>query len=73
MKRVLLFSALAIVAVSFSSCRKSYRCVCRYVYTGGDYTTVTIANSNKRDAKEWCQAIQKSEAQPGVSSTCSLQ
>ncbi|MGZ3905054.1 MAG: hypothetical protein ACXVC6_15235 [Bacteroidia bacterium] len=73
MKRALLFISLTVILLSTTSCRKSYRCVCKYVYNGGDYTSVAIANSNKRDAREWCQAIQKSEVQPGVNVTCTLQ
>jgi hypothetical protein len=59
-------------ALSISSCRKSHRCTCKSVFTGGDYTSVAIANSTAKDAKEWCRAIQKSEVQPGVTTTCKL-
>jgi len=55
-----------------TSCRKNYSCTCNSVFNGGNYKSVTVATSTKQDAKTWCQAIQVSSAQPGVTTTCTL-
>jgi hypothetical protein len=71
MKRIFILFFIPLV-LSFVSCKKSYRCTCKSVFSGGDYTSVAIANSSKSDAKAWCDAIQKSQVQPGVTTTCVL-
>lgn len=72
MKRILFFFiAISTVFLSFS-CRKTHKCTCTYTYTNGDYTTVAVAPSTKRDAQSWCNAIKESTAQPGVTTVCKL-
>lgn len=70
-KSLTLFLSLFII-LFFSSCRKNYTCTCKFVFTGGDYTTITQAKSTKKDAEAWCGALQSSNAQPGVLTTCVL-
>jgi hypothetical protein len=55
-----------------TSCRKDYSCTCTSVFSGGSYTSVTVAKSTKKDAQAWCSSIEDSSAQPGVTTTCSL-
>jgi hypothetical protein len=55
-----LFVVAALVAISFSSCRKDRTCECTSTEDigGTTYTTVSVttAKSNKKDATAWCEA-----------------
>ena len=72
MKKIfIVFFTLSFILLN-TSCRKDYSCTCTSVFSGGNYTSVTVAKSTKQDAAAWCSSIQVSSAQPGVATTCSL-
>jgi hypothetical protein len=72
MKKVTGFFLVMLAGFSIVSCKKEYTCTCKSVYAGGDYTAVAVARSTKKDAQGWCAAIQSFNAQPGVTTTCSI-
>ena len=70
-KKIILFLFVLSSTLLFS-CRKSHKCTCKSVFTGGDYTSVAVAPSTKRDAQAWCNAIQDSNNGQGISTVCKL-
>ncbi len=52
MKKItLVLGVLALVAISFSSCKKDYVCTCT---TSGTSVDITFSNTTKADAKAAC-------------------
>jgi hypothetical protein len=64
-KLSILLTGLALVAFTFSSCKKEYTCVCTDS-DDGDTDSYTYPKAKKSDAKAWC------EAESGGSWTCEL-
>ena len=56
MKKITLL-AVAFVAVSFASCKKSYTCECTWDDGHGSTGTIsaTSGKMKKKDAKAWCE------------------
>ena len=75
MKKIVLFAMVAIVASTFTSCKKDYTCTCTTKETGVPdvVTTVTIKNATKSDAQKACSGnASVSGGGVGISITCSL-
>jgi hypothetical protein len=58
MKKLTL-SALALVAISFASCKKDYTCVCNYKGSNVESSRSTIKDT-KDNAKSTCTALSSS-------------
>ncbi len=58
MKKLTL-SVLALVAISFASCKKDYTCVCNYKGTNVEYSRTTIKDT-KDNAKSSCSNLSTS-------------
>jgi hypothetical protein len=61
MKKVFSIVAIALVAMTFASCEKSYTCECSWNLDNGDGTTTsgswsTTIEAKKKDAKDACNA-----------------
>jgi len=66
MKKVFAICAVALFAVSFTSCKKDYTCTCTTVVTGiDDVVTTSTLNASKKDATTACDA-----AGAGAATTC---
>jgi hypothetical protein len=84
MKKVLSIVAIALVAVTFASCEKSYTCECTVSTTGTDPITGMSINSSqvvsetkdakKADAEDWCAEGNSTQTTLGltVTSACKL-
>jgi hypothetical protein len=84
MKKVLSIVAIALVAVTFASCEKSYTCECTVSTTGTDPITGMSINSSqvvsetkdakKADAEDWCAEGNSTQTTLGltVTSACEL-
>ena len=59
MKKILLLSAVACMAMTTTSCKKDYTCTCTYTPTGGTAQTYTyeLKDVKKKDAKEACNNV----------------
>ncbi len=59
MKKVFAICAVALFAVSFSSCKKDYTCDCTTTesITGTTTTSSSTINATKADAEEACDAM----------------
>ncbi len=69
MKKSLLFAAaFALVATSFTSCKKDWTCECKEDSTGTVVSSVTISNSRQPEAKTACEA----QNLAGTGYNCSL-
>lgn len=56
MKKIAPIVALAIVAASFASCKKTYTCNCTYTISGVSQTySWTTAKMKKKDAETACK------------------
>ncbi len=69
MKKIL-FSMLALSALTFASCKKDYNCTCSF--SVGANTVIPIQKAKKKDAKSTCENAESTYklADPGVK--CSL-
>ena len=78
MKKLTQITLVALVAVTFASCKKSYTCTCTYTYPGmAPMTTSASVTTTKSKAKTWCNNIQSVYSFGGMtvageSYTCSL-
>lgn len=63
MKKMTLIAAVAVLASTFASCKKTYTCTCT---AGSVSTTATSGKMTKSDAENWC----KTGSANGV--TCTL-
>lgn len=75
MKKISLF-AIALLAISFASCKKDRTCTCTYTQGSGTGTTVTvIAKSSKSAAQANCVSGTRTGSQAGSTArveTCTL-
>jgi len=73
MKRVLLVSAFAVLALA--SCKKDYTCDCVSSINGVEYSTSTsVIHSTKKKATDTCTASSTSSTSGGstVTTTCTI-
>jgi hypothetical protein len=70
--KITLLNSFILLLLTATSCKKTYECTCVSVYAGGTYTSIAGAKSSKKDAQNWCSAIQGSNMQYGISTTCTL-
>lgn len=62
------------VAMSFSSCKKDYNCVCQYQVLGVDQTEIHEIKDVKREtAKDKCKEIQDETAILIPDATCEIE
>lgn len=66
MKKVLVFSAVAMFVLVFSSCRKDFTCTC--TFPDGSTSTTQIDNQTQSDAESDCDA----EALRTSATSCTL-
>ncbi len=58
MKKVFTVVAIALVAMTFASCEKSYTCECTYPDgMGGNLTWSSTFEAKKNDAKDACNSL----------------
>ena len=79
MKKVFTIAAIALVAMTFASCEKSYTCECTITTTGTDPITGMSINSSqvvsetkdakKKDAEDWCAEGNASQSIGGYTTT----
>lgn len=71
MKKIAPIAALALLAVSFTSCKKDYKCTCTVTYAGiSTSSTADLGKQTKKDAEAACTA--KATTVNGVTATCKL-
>lgn len=68
MKKITLIAAVALLAVSFTSCKKEYTCECTYSNT--TLNSSSTIKTTKKDAEDKCSTL-NSAASP-VGGSCSL-
>ncbi len=71
MKKITMFAAVAVLALSFASCKKTYVCSCSDNATAtyaGDKLDYTLPKQKKKDAEATCKSYQTS----GLWDACSL-
>lgn len=69
MKKITLL-AVALVAISFASCKKDYTCECTSTVLGLSATASTTIHDTKSKAKDACTA--KNSSSTGTSVTCAI-
>lgn len=76
MRKIITLTTIAIIAVSFASCKKQYSCSCETKSTGipTTYTKQSLGKSSKKVAEAACNSISTSFASMGdtVTMTCKL-
>lgn len=71
MKKIAPIVALALLAVSFTSCKKDYKCTCSVTVSGVTTSATTdLGKQKKKDAEAACSA--KATSVAGVTYTCKL-
>ncbi len=56
MKKLTMFAAVAVLALSFASCKKDYTCECSVTVGGVTATGSTVIKDTKKKAKDACTA-----------------
>ena len=73
MKKVFAICAVALFAVSFTSCKKDYTCTCTYDLVGTATTTPhELPNQSKSDAEDACAGFETTHKLGDPSASCSL-
>lgn len=76
MKKIITIYTVAVIAVSFASCKKQYSCSCETKSTGIpiSYSKHSLGKSSKKVAEAACNSISTSFASMGdtVTMTCKL-
>lgn len=71
MKKIAPIAALALLAVSFTSCKKNYKCTCTYTVSGvSSSVSYDLGKQKKSDAESACSA--KATSVGGMTYTCKL-
>lgn len=71
MKKIAPIAALALLAVSFTSCKKNYKCTCTWTMAGVSQSATTdLGKQKKSDAEAACSA--KATSVAGVTYSCKL-
>jgi hypothetical protein len=70
MKKLTMFAAVAVLALSFASCKKNYTCSCTGGTAGSDISYT--AKLKKKDAKTWCDGWNSSFKSAYTSGSCTL-
>ncbi|MBN8671846.1 MAG: hypothetical protein ACK4EY_15385 [Flavipsychrobacter sp.] len=71
MKKIAPIAALALLAVSFTSCKKDYKCTCTMTVSGVSQTvSYDLGKQKKSDAESACSA--KATSVAGITYTCKL-
>jgi hypothetical protein len=75
MKKIsILLASVAIVAFTFTSCKRDYSCDCDYSYNGGDAYSYSfdIFKATQDDAEEACALSEDQLNSAGYESNCEL-
>ncbi len=69
MKKITMIAVAALLAVSFTSCKKDYTCECKYPNNSG-LNSSSVIKTTKSDAKTKCETL--SNAAKGAGGSCAL-
>lgn len=75
MKKFIPLAAVAVLALTFTSCKKDYSCTCTSTVGGSSASSTTsLGKQTKKDAKAACEALASSSTIGGTtySVSCSL-
>ncbi len=67
------FVALAIFALTFTSCKREWTCTCTASVAGQTATASSSFEATKKDAEESCDAFQSTSSVGGVTYSCELE
>ena len=71
MKKLVPVTAVAVLAMMFTSCKKDYKCTCTASYAGTTTSsTVDLGKQKKKDAEAACSS--KATTTMGISYSCKL-
>ncbi len=72
MKKIILFGAVAVFALSLASCSKDYTCTCTFS-SGGDPEAFVYPKSSKKNAEEACKKQQTTiQGMGAADASCSI-
>lgn len=57
MKKLFIITAIAVTAISLTSCEKNYTCTCVYPGSNAGTTKTTIKAYKRNDARETCDKV----------------